>query len=91
MCQRGLRAIQPKNYLPKTSDGRANRPCANLLAQQLLPDRPGRTEAARRIALPQLVQRLDNLQHGGGVFRRGIWLQQNNDSAWQGFQDKMPG
>lgn len=40
MRQRGLRAIQPKNYLPKTSDGRADRPSANLLAQQPLPTKP---------------------------------------------------
>lgn len=38
---RGLKAIQPKNYLPKTSDGRADRPCANLLAQQPLPQKSG--------------------------------------------------
>lgn len=38
---RGLKAIQPKNYLPKTSDGRADRPCTNLLAQQPLPQKPG--------------------------------------------------
>jgi transposase InsO family protein len=37
---RGLKAIQPKNYLPKTSDGRADRPCANLLSQQPLPQKP---------------------------------------------------
>jgi transposase InsO family protein len=39
MKQRGLRAIQPKNYLPKTSDGRADRPSANLLAQGPSPTR----------------------------------------------------
>jgi putative transposase len=38
--ERGLKAIQPKNYLPRTSDGRADRPCANLLAQQPLPQKP---------------------------------------------------
>jgi transposase InsO family protein len=37
MKQRQLRAIQPKNFLPKTSDGRADRPCANLLAGESLP------------------------------------------------------
>ena len=37
MRQRGLRAIQPKNYLPKTSDGRADRPSANLLALEPSP------------------------------------------------------
>ena len=31
MKQRGLRAIQPKNYIPRTSDGRADRPSQNLL------------------------------------------------------------
>lgn len=41
MRQRGLRAIQPKNYLPRTSDGRADRPSTNLLADQPLPQRPG--------------------------------------------------
>lgn len=40
MRQRGLRAIQPKNYLPNTNDGRADRPSANLLARQALPIRP---------------------------------------------------
>lgn len=39
--ERGLKAIQPKNYQPKTSDGRADRPCANLLAQEPLPQKPG--------------------------------------------------
>lgn len=39
MKQRGLLAIQPKNYLPKTSDGRADRPSANLLAQEPPPVR----------------------------------------------------
>jgi transposase InsO family protein len=40
MRQRGLRAIQPKHYLPKTSDGRADRPSANLLALEPLPKGP---------------------------------------------------
>ncbi len=26
MAQRGLRALQPKNFVPKTSDGRADKP-----------------------------------------------------------------
>jgi transposase InsO family protein len=38
MKQRGLRAIQPKNFTPKTSDGRADKPSPNLLADQPLPD-----------------------------------------------------
>jgi len=31
MKQRGLHAIQPKNYIPRTSDGRADQPSPNLL------------------------------------------------------------
>ena len=31
MRQRGLRAIQPKTCVPKTSDGRADKPSPNLL------------------------------------------------------------
>ena len=37
MRQRGLRAIQPKTYVPKTSDGRADKPSPNLLLDQPLP------------------------------------------------------
>lgn len=40
MRLRGLRAIQPRNYLPKTSDGRADRPSANLLSRQPMPTKP---------------------------------------------------
>lgn len=39
MKQRGLRAIQPKNYLPRTSDGRADRPAPNLLLNRETPIR----------------------------------------------------
>ena len=31
MKQRGLHAIQPRNYIPRTSDGRADQPSKNLL------------------------------------------------------------
>jgi putative transposase len=37
MKNRGLRAIQPKNFIPKTSDGKATKPAPNLLADQPLP------------------------------------------------------
>lgn len=40
MAQRSLRALQPKNFLPKTSDGRADKPSANLLTGQPLPATP---------------------------------------------------
>lgn len=37
MRERGLRAIQPKTYVPRTSDGRADKPSPNLLLGQPLP------------------------------------------------------
>ncbi len=37
MRERGLRAIQPKTYVPRTSDGRADKPSPNLLVDQPLP------------------------------------------------------
>jgi len=37
MAQRALRAIQPKTFIPKTSDGRADKPSPNLIAGQPLP------------------------------------------------------
>ena len=40
MKERGLRAIQPKNFVPQTSDGRADKPSPNLLADQPLPSHP---------------------------------------------------
>jgi putative transposase len=40
MAQRGLKALQPRNYLPRTSDGRADRPSSNLLLNAPLPSKP---------------------------------------------------
>ena len=37
MDQRGLRALQPKTFVPRTSDGRADKPSPNLLSQQPFP------------------------------------------------------
>jgi hypothetical protein len=34
MEERGLRAIQPKSYMPKTSDARADNPSPNLLLEK---------------------------------------------------------
>jgi len=42
MAQRRLKAIQPKTYVPKTSDGRADKPAPNLLVGQPLPEQPDR-------------------------------------------------
>jgi putative transposase len=40
MAERGLKAIQPKSYVPKTSDGRADKPSKNLILDQALPEIP---------------------------------------------------
>jgi putative transposase len=40
MKQRALKAIQPKNLVPKTSDGRADKPSDNLILNQPLPIAP---------------------------------------------------
>lgn len=45
MMERGLKALQPKTYVPRTSDGRADKPSPNLLVEKELPDRPDRVWA----------------------------------------------
>jgi transposase InsO family protein len=40
MAQRALHAIQPKKFVPKTSDGRADKPSPNLLSGEPLPVAP---------------------------------------------------
>ena len=45
MAARGLHALQPKTHAPKTSDGRADKPPANLLAGRPLPAAPNRVWA----------------------------------------------
>jgi putative transposase len=52
MAQRALHAIQPKNFIPKTSDGRADKPSANLLGGQPLPDAPDRAWAGDITFIP---------------------------------------
>jgi transposase InsO family protein len=52
MAQRGLHALQPKNYLPKTSDGRADQPSPNLLSGQPLPALPNHTWAGDITFIP---------------------------------------
>lgn len=55
MAERGLRAIQPKTYVPKTSDGRADKPSPNLLENQPLPDQPDRVWAGDITFIPTAV------------------------------------
>lgn len=52
MTQRGLRALQPRNFTPKTSDGRADRPSPNLLSGQPLPTAPDRVWAGDITFIP---------------------------------------
>jgi transposase InsO family protein len=52
MIERGLKAIQPKTYVPRTSDGRADRPSPNLLLNQPLPDQPDQVWAGDITYIP---------------------------------------
>lgn len=52
MAQRGLHAIQPKTFVPKTSDGRADKPSSNLLSGQPLPAAPDQAWAGDITFIP---------------------------------------
>lgn len=52
MSQRALRALQPKSYQPKTSDGRADRPSVNLLMDQPPPQQPNQVWAGDLTFIP---------------------------------------
>lgn len=52
MKERGLHAIQPKTYIPQTSDGRADKPSPNLLHKKPLPDQPNRVWAGDITYIP---------------------------------------
>ena len=52
MARRGLHALQPKNFLPRTSDGRADNPSPNLLTAQPLPESPNRAWAGDITFIP---------------------------------------
>ena len=52
MAQRGLCALQPKNFVPKTSDGRADKPSSNLLCGQPLPTAPNQAWAGDITFIP---------------------------------------
>jgi putative transposase len=52
MAQRALRAIQPKTYTPKTSDGRADKPSPNLISGLPLPEAPDRAWAGDITFIP---------------------------------------
>lgn len=52
MKKRGLRAIAPKNFIPKTSDGKALKPSPNLLANRPLPSVPNQVWTADITYMP---------------------------------------
>lgn len=52
MRQRGLRALQPKTYVPRTSDGRADKPSPNLLLNRPLPQKPDQVWAGDITFIP---------------------------------------
>jgi putative transposase len=52
MAQRSLRALQPKHFVPKTSDGRADKPSPNLLADQPPPTLPDQVWAGDITFIP---------------------------------------
>jgi transposase InsO family protein len=52
MAERGLHAIQPKNFIPKTSDGRADKPSPNLLIEKPLPTAPNQVWAGDITFIP---------------------------------------
>ena len=52
MQERGLKAIQPRTYLPQTSDGRADFPSPNLLPGQPLPSQPNQVWAGDITYIP---------------------------------------
>jgi putative transposase len=52
MQEQGLIAIQPKTYVPQTSDGRADLPSPNLLLDQPLPHQPNQVWAGDITFIP---------------------------------------
>jgi transposase InsO family protein len=52
MSQRGLRALQPKTFVPRTSDGRADKPSPNLLTGAALPAAPNQVWAGDITFIP---------------------------------------
>lgn len=52
MMERGLRALQPRHYVPRTSDGRADKPSPNLLVDKPLPDKADRVWAGDITFIP---------------------------------------
>lgn len=54
MKKHGLRAIQPKSFVPQTSDGKANQPAPNLLADRVFPSQSNEVWTADITYIPTL-------------------------------------
>ena len=52
MRERGLQALAPRTYVPRTSDGRADAPSPNLLSGQPLPQKPNEVWAGDITFIP---------------------------------------
>jgi putative transposase len=52
MAQRGLRALQPRNFVPRTSDGRADHPSPNHLLRVGVPSKPDQVWAGDITFIP---------------------------------------
>ena len=52
MRERGLKAIAPRHFIPRTSDGRADKPSPNLLLNRPLPVRPNQAWAGDITFIP---------------------------------------
>ena len=52
MKEQGLKAIQPKTFVPRTSDGRADKPSPNLIADEGLPSIPNQAFAGDITHIP---------------------------------------
>ncbi len=55
MAERGLKALQPRTFVPRTSDGRADQPSPNLLLDHPLPDHPDRVWVGDITYIPTAV------------------------------------
>lgn len=52
MCERGLKALNKRRFVPRTSDGKANAPAPNLVKEVGLPKKPGEVFAGDITYLP---------------------------------------
>ncbi|MDP4582762.1 MAG: DDE-type integrase/transposase/recombinase [Verrucomicrobiales bacterium] len=59
MAERGLRALEAKNYVPRTSDGKADKPSPNRLLNAVIPTAPDTVWAGDITFIPTTAGWLD--------------------------------